>query len=201
MTLEIKNRGEQMDRKTALFVLAILVGVMASRSALAAEAHACHTCDEGGVEIGFSVGYVRLDEDREDHEESENGENHEDHENHETTDDGVGVHVHVGKRVGKDGILSLFSLGLAGEVIFAEHEHYALMAFVSANPWRGLVLSVGPGLEWAEHEGEWESEYSTHLEAAYVFNAGGWHVGPVVDYSSTDHGEHFTAGIHFGIHL
>ncbi|OVE75850.1 hypothetical protein BVX97_03320 [bacterium E08(2017)] len=164
----------------------------------AAEQHSCHSCAAGDIEIGFSIGYVNLDEDQEDHEEAE-GEDHE--EEHDTSDDGIGIHVHVGKRLGTEGILSHISLGVAAETIVAEHEHYALMAFASVYPWRGLVLSVGPGVEWAEHEGEMESAYSTHLEAAYVFDVGSWHIGPVLDFSKTNDSEHFTAGIHFGIHL
>lgn len=186
-----------MNHNTALFALGILLGLIVPSAVLAADEHACHACAAGDLEFGFSVGYVRLDENRDRHEDIE----HDDHASHETTDDGVGIHVHVGKRLGKHGLLKHLSLGVAGEVIFAEHEHYALMGLVSVYPWRGLVLSAGPGIEWAEHEGEWESEYSTHVEAVYVFDVGEWHVGPFVDYSWGDHGEHFTTGIHFGIHL
>lgn len=189
-----------MNGKTTLLALAILVGLVVSRPALAADAHACDACTAGDIEIGISIGYVRLDEDRDHHEEAEQ-DDHDEHDGHDTNDDGIGIHIHVGKRLGQHGILAHLSLGVGGEAIVAEHEHYALMGFASAHPWRGLVLSVGPGIEWAEHEGEWESQYSTHLEAAYVFDVGEWHIGPVIDYSWTDHGAHFTAGVHFGIHL
>ena len=111
-----------MDGKTTLLVSTVLTGLVVATSVLAADGHACHACAANEIEVGFSVGYVRLDEDRARHEED-------------------------------------------------------------------------------EHEGEWESKYSTHLEATYVFNVGAWHLGPVVDYSWTDHGEHFTTGIHFGVHL
>ncbi|MBL7114123.1 MAG: hypothetical protein ISS35_00015 [Kiritimatiellae bacterium] len=190
-----------MNGTNALLAVTILAGLIVPASTLAEDNHACHSCAAGEIEFGFSVGYVRLDEDREHHEETEHDDHDEHYGEHETTDDGIALHVHVGKRLGEDGILAHLSLGIAGEVIFADHEHYALMGFASIYPWRGLVLSVGPGIEWAEHEGEWESEFSTHLETAYVFDVGAWHIGPVVDYSKTDHGEHFTAGIHFGVHL
>ena len=86
-------------------------------------------------------------------------------------------------------------------MIFSEEEHYGLMAFTSIHPWKGLVLSVGPSVEWAKHDGEWESNYATHMEAAYVFDVGEIHLGPVVGYSTSSHGKHYSAGLHLGYHL
>ncbi len=190
-----------MNGRSTLLAFTIMAVLMVSEAAFAADGHACHACAADGIELGFSLGYVHLDEDQEHDEESELDDNGEHDEEHETSDDGVALHVHLGKRMGEQGLLSHLSLGVAGEVIFAEHEHYALMGFASISPWRGLLLSVGPGVEWAEHEGEWKSEYSTHLEMGYVFDIGEWHIGPVAGYSKTNRGEHFSAGIHLGIHL
>lgn len=47
---------------------------------LAADKHACHSCAAGDLELGFSAGYVRLDENREHHEEIE----HDDHASHDS---------------------------------------------------------------------------------------------------------------------
>ena len=93
------------------------------------------------------------------------------------------------------------ALGVGGEIIFADEEHYALLFPLSVYPWRGLVLAVAPGIEWAEHEGKQESSYTTHLEAAYTFEVGRFDVGPVVDYSISDDDEHYMIGIHIGFHL
>ena len=68
-------------------------------------------------------------------------------------------------------------------------------------PWRGPVLAVEPGVEWAEHDGETESVYATHLEAACVFEFGEYEIGPVIDYSKTSNDEHYMIGIHLGVHL
>jgi len=75
------------------------------------------------------------------------------------------------------------------------------MAFTSIHPWKGLVLSVGPSVEWAKHDGEWESNYATHMEAAYVFDIEEIHLGPVIGYSASDHGKHYSVGLHIGYHL
>jgi len=132
------------------------------------------------LELGLSAGLVHLD-----------GEN----------EDAPGLHVHLSKRLGQEGMVQYLSLGVGGEAIFADHDHYTLMLPFSAYPWRGLVLSVAPGIKWAEHDGEWESEYATHLEAGYALELGEYDIGPIVGFSSSSEEEHYMAGIHFGIHF
>lgn len=142
--------------------------------------HAHHRHDLSGPELGMSAGYVHLEEEDE---------------------DVPGVHAHVLQRLGDDGIRRRLAIGAGAEYLFSEEQHYALMLSLAAYPWRGLVLSVSPGLQWAEHEGQTEAEYSTHLEAAYVFVVGEVDVGPVFDYSSTKDEEHHMIGFHLGIHF
>jgi len=142
--------------------------------------HTHHSHDTTGVELGLSAGYVHLEEDDE---------------------DAFGLHFHFTKRVGDEGIRRHLAAGIGAEVIFADHEHYSLMFPLAVYPWRGLVLAVAPGIEWAEHDHNWESEYATHFEAAYVFEYGDFDLGPVIDYSKTDDDEHYMIGVHFGIHL
>lgn len=142
--------------------------------------HAHHGHDLAGPELGLSIGYVHLEEEGE---------------------DAVGVHAHVLQRLGEDGLLHHLAVGAGVEYIFSDEEHYALMLSFAAYPWRGLVLSVSPGVQWAEHEGDTEAEYATHLEAAYVFPFGEFDIGPVIDYSWTQDEEHYMLGLHFGLHL
>ena len=144
---------------------------------------------------------MRLEEDGHHHEEGEHHEEEGHHEKEGHSEDALGVHLHIGKRLADEGILSHISLGIGGEVIFSEEKHYGLNAFTSIHPWRGLVLSIGPAVEWAKHEDDWESYYSTHMEAAYVFDVEEIHLGPVVGYSTSSHGEHYSAGLHLGYHL
>ena len=87
-------------------------------------------------------------------------------------------------------------------MIITDEKHYGAMVTLAVHPWRDLVLSVSPGFEWANHEGTWESEYATHLEAAYTFDVSEkYHIGPVIGYSKTSDAEHYTVGIHIGIPL
>ena len=139
-----------------------------------------HGHDTSGLELGISTGYVHLDEEGE---------------------DALGLHLHLMKRLSDKGIGSRLAVGLGAETIFGVHEHHTAMLSFAAYPWRGLILSVAPGIEWAKHEGDWESEYATHIETAYVFEIGRYDIGPVVSYSTTDHDKHYMIGIHVGLHL
>lgn len=142
--------------------------------------HAHHGHDVSGPELGLSAGYVHLEEDDE---------------------DVLGVHAHLLKRLNTEGMLRYFAVGGGVEYLFSDETHCAAMLSVAVYPWRGLVLSVSPGVQWAEHEGDMEAEYSTHLEAAYVFAVGDFDIGPVIDYSRTKDEEHYMIGFHLGVHL
>jgi len=142
--------------------------------------HEPHAHEMEGIELGLAAGYVDLiDED----------------------EDALGLHVHLLKRLGGEGLRQYFGVGVGTEVIFADHEHYAAMVSLATFPWRDLVITFSPGIIWTEHDGDWESAYATHIEAAYVFPVGEHHIGPVVGYSWTDEEEHFMIGLHIGIHL
>jgi hypothetical protein len=139
-----------------------------------------HGHEVSGLELALSTGYVRLVEERE---------------------DALGVHAHLLHRLGNDGLRRHLAIGLGAEYLFSEERHYALLFSLAANPWRGLVLAVSPGVQWAEHEGDTESAYSTHIEAAYVVPIGQYDLGPVIDYSWTGDERHYMIGLHLGIHL
>ena len=173
-----------MKKSTAVIAVTLIGYILAVPAHCeddhAGHTHAGHAHDTSGIEMGLSAGYVHL-----------KGE----------SEDAPGLHVHLSKRLGQDGVFEHLSLGIGGEAIFADHEHYALMLPLSVYPWRGLVFSFAPSIVWAEHEGEWESEYATHLEAAYVFEIGDYDMGPVIGYSKTSDEEHYMIGVHIGLHL
>jgi hypothetical protein len=172
-----------MNRLTGTIATSTLLLCFTALPALCEDSHVGHqhhSHDTRGVELGLSAGYAYLD-----------GED----------ESAPGLHIHLSKRLGQKGIMKHLALGIGGEAIFADHEHYALMLPFSVNAWRGLVLSVAPSIAWAKHEGEWESEYVTHLEASYVFELGEYDMGPVVGYSSSSEEEHYMVGLHFGIHF
>ncbi len=140
-----------------------------------------HVHAGSGWEFGLSTGYVRLRTEKE---------------------DAANLHLHLMKRLGHEGPARFFSLGAGVETVFATHEHYSAMGTVGIHPWRSLVLQISPGVQWVKHEGQWESEYATHLEAVYSFDVHRClHLGPVIGYSKTREDEHYMVGIHLGIPL
>ncbi len=136
--------------------------------------------EEAGFELGLSVGYAYLKEEKE---------------------NGTVIHAHLMKRLSGDGLQKYFSVGLGAETILADDKHYGAMATLAVHPWAGLTLSVSPGVEWKQHDGETESAYATHIEANYVFETPHFHIGPVIGYSKTHEDEHYKVGIHLGIPL
>jgi hypothetical protein len=136
--------------------------------------------DLSGPEFAVSAGYTHLVEEN---------------------DNVLGIHAHLLHRLGDEGLRRHIAIGVGTEYLFSDEEHYVLMFTLAVHPWRGLVLSVSPGVQWAEHEGDIEAEYSTHLEAAYVFFIGKYDIGPVIGYLCTKDEEHYMTGLHIGIHL
>ncbi|UZJ40608.1 hypothetical protein OO006_09590 [Prosthecochloris sp. SCSIO W1101] len=188
-------------KKFLLPAIMIMVALIMPDRAYTENSHDHHNHDghhahkENGFHIGLSIGWVHLKEEGEHHEEGE----HNEEDGH--SEDALGVHLHIGKRLADEGVLSKVSLGIGGEVIFSEEEHYGLSAYTAIHPWKGLKLAVGPAVEWSKHDDEWESHYSTHMEVAYGFDVQDIHIGPSFGYSTSDHGEHYSVGIHVGYHL
>ena len=176
------KKGQWMKRTSVIaWMLTFSVSSVAyMASAENDHAHGHHGHNVSGPELGLSAGYVHLQEEAE---------------------DVLGVHAHLLQRLGSDGLRRRFAIGVGGEYLLADEEHYALMLSFAAYPWRGLVVSASPGVQWAEHEGDTEADYSTHLEAAYVFPFRQYDIGPVIDYSWTEDEEHYMIGLHLGIHL
>jgi hypothetical protein len=141
--------------------------------------HHDHAHDISGLELGASAGYVEL----------------------QGGDGAISLHLHAMKRLGDEGLSQSVAIGPGTEFIFGDHEHYTVMLSLTVYPWRGLTLTVAPGIEWATHEGEWESRYATHVEAGYVFEVGKYDVGPTIGYSASGDEDHYSIGVHAGLHL
>jgi len=136
--------------------------------------------EASNIELGLSVGYAYLEEEKE---------------------DATNLHLHVMKRLSGEGIQKYLSIGFGMETIFADEAHYSAMISLGIHPWRDLIITISPGWEWAKHDGVRESGYATHIEATYVFEGAGFHYGPVIGYAKTQDDQHYTVGVHFGIPL
>ena len=137
------------------------------------------------AEIGFSLAYVYLEAEKE---------------------SAPGLHLHFLKHLEGVEFLDRLAIGLGFEGIFAEHKHYSVMGSLAYFPWRGLSVTLSPGILFAKHEeqdsggdAEWESQYVTHLEASYGFHFGEYEIGPVIGFADSEEDKHYMFGLHFGI--
>ncbi len=109
------------------------------------------------------------------------------------------IHLHWLKRLEGSDSLEQWALGLGFETIFADHTHHTVMATLAFFPIDHLVLSVSPGIVFADEETGWENHYATHIELSYGFEVGEYEIGPVIGYADSDEGSHRMIGLHFGI--
>jgi len=132
-------------------------------------------------ELGLSLGYAHLaTEDK----------------------DGTNVHLHIMKHLDGEGFEKYFSLGLGLEMIASDETHYSTMFTIATHPTEDLTLAFSPTIEWEKHSTEWENHYASHFEASYVFDVSEhFHIGPVIGFSTSEEGEHYTFGLHLGIPL
>ena len=142
-----------------------------------AEHHEEHKHHSHANELGASLGYVYMDTEGE---------------------SAAGLHLHYMRRLRGDGIQRHFGLGAGFEAILADHMHYNVMGSLGIYPYRALVLIISPGVLIVEHHDEFETRYSTHVEAAYGFTLGNFHVGPVIGFARSGDDTHYMAGVHFG---
>jgi len=129
-------------------------------------------------EIGVSLGYVHLD--------------HED-------ESAAGVHLHYMRRLEGEGVLEHLGLGFGLETIFADELHLNPMLTLGIYPWRGLSIGISPGIMIAEHDGENETRFSTHVEAMYGFHVGDFELGPVVGFAQAGDDRHLSLGLHLAM--
>lgn len=166
--------GTQCLRTRSLVVACLMVFILSRTSVVSSDGHDHH---DHSIEMGVSVAYVYLD--------AEDA-------------SAPGLHLHLMRRLGGDGFLRHVGIGVGLEGIFADHTHYGVMLSIAIFPWRTLVVTLSPGLAFADHDGEWETEYVSHIEASYGFMVGEYEVGPVVGFADSPGDEHYMVGIHVG---
>ena len=109
------------------------------------------------------------------------------------------IHLHWLKPLEGSESLERWGIGLGFETIFADHTHHTVMATLAFFPIDHLMLSVSPGVVFADEETGWENHYATHIELSYGFDVGEYEIGPVIGYADSNEGSHRMIGLHFGI--
>lgn len=110
----------------------------------------------------------------------------------------AGLHLHAMRRLGDEGFMRFFGLGLGVEVIFSDHRHYAFMGTLGVFPWENVVFTFSPGLLLVKEAGESRRLFSFHSEIMYEFTVGGFEMGPALGFAKAGEDTHITVGIHIG---
>ncbi|RMG42743.1 MAG: hypothetical protein D6719_05445 [Candidatus Dadabacteria bacterium] len=172
-----------------VILLLVVTDVRADQSA----GHS-HSSEGASWDVGLSLEYVYL----EGHSSSE-AEHHED-EHEERHSDGdesaVGTHFHIIRKFSTDFPPRLIGIGAGAEVVFTDNPHYNLMGTVALYPWRDLVVSVSPGIEFDKHDGRYLEKFSMHYDIGYGFDLNGLHIGPVIGLGRSGGTNHYFAGLH-----
>jgi hypothetical protein len=106
----------------------------------------------------------------------------------------TGLHLHLVAAIGD----SRWGLGLGAERIFDEHGHTTISVvplFRITDEWS---LIVAPGITFPDDDPS-DIEPSVHLETAYEFMLGHFHLGPSLEVALDPHAAHVTVGVHMGV--
>ena len=105
-----------------------------------------------------------------------------------------GLHLHYLRAIGQSG----FGLGVGYERIFDEHGHNTFGLMVSYRPADKLTLILSPGVTIEDAEPDHRS-FALHMEAAYEFAMGDFHLGPLIELAYDPEDIHLSLGLHIGI--
>ncbi len=108
----------------------------------------------------------------------------------------MGFHLHYIRGVGKEG---RFGLGLGLETIIDEHKHYTASVVFQYNIYKGLIVGYSPGVMMRKEGNQNLFQFAQHIETAYEFELGEFHIGPMAELGIEQIGVHYMVGIHVGI--
>jgi len=106
------------------------------------------------------------------------------------------VHLHYLYRLAPK---SPVSVGLGFESIIDDHKHNTFLALVNYEIQPRLSINAGPGITFAEEDGESHTAMSGHVELIYEFTVGEFHLGPMLGFGFDNEESHASLGIHIGL--
>jgi hypothetical protein len=109
---------------------------------------------------------------------------------------GAALHLHYVRGLGEK---KIFGLGGGMEALLESHKHITFSMVFHVRLYKGLILGYAPGmLVLVEDEGN-EIQFAQHIELAYEFEVGRFHIGPLFELGIEKEGLHYTGGLHLGI--
>ncbi|MBL4578624.1 MAG: hypothetical protein JKX74_09135 [Flavobacteriales bacterium] len=108
----------------------------------------------------------------------------------------AGFHFHYIRGIGST---NRFGIGIALETIIDEHKHYTASVVFQYRIYKGLILGYAPGLLMRKEDSENIFQLAHHIETAYEFELGEFHIGPMAELGVEVIGVHYMFGIHVGM--
>ncbi len=104
-----------------------------------------------------------------------------------------GLHIHFIHTLRE----SKWGIGAGYERIFDAHGHHTIGIIGSYRPIDPLSFILSPGITF-EDANPGETAFALHAETAYEFEAGHFHLGPVLEFAYDPEDFHISLGIHIG---
>jgi len=104
----------------------------------------------------------------------------------------LSAHLHYTRTIAD----SKFALGLSFERIFLAPEHTTMGFVMMYRPIENLNLALSPGVTF--EDGDPTAFFNLHVEIAYTFEIGRFHIGPAVEFSYDPNDYHLGLGAHIG---
>jgi len=93
---------------------------------------------------------------------------------------------------------NLVGIGIASEVVFDEHRHYALSVLFPVHPTREITFFLAPGIMFIDKEDEVEKYFSIHFGAEYEIELDKIFLAPTFEAAFAGEDIHLLLGIHIG---
>jgi hypothetical protein len=105
------------------------------------------------------------------------------------------LHLHYTRML--PGKFHWLGFGVAFESILDLNKQFAATAGITLRPLDLIWISAGPGFTYF---GETDSfTFSSHFEVGLEFNAGFFHLGPMVEYAIAADDQYLMFGLHIGV--
>ena len=108
----------------------------------------------------------------------------------------AGLHLHLVATLGE----TAWGLGLGYERLLDEHAHNTASAVLQYRITTEWSVIAAPGVTFEDHD-PGALAPAVHLETAYEFLIGDFHIGPALEVALDTEDAHVTGGLHFGLGL
>jgi hypothetical protein len=108
----------------------------------------------------------------------------------------AGLHLHYIRGIAFEDKLGI---GAGMEIIFDEHKHFMLSLVFQYRIIGGWTVAYGPGVLFIKEDETSETQFAQHIETAYEFDIGLFHIGPMFEAGISKEDIHYMTGVHFGI--